>query len=196
MSVPEPDAIAAILELGAIVPADMPLEEVYTRVVHIARDTIPGAEEVSLTLVREEHPHTAASTGPLAFRSDECQYATGGGPSARSRHRDTTLVIDMRTETRWPTYTEQVLHEGALSSLSGALPAVIARRLRDARIGLESHACSAYGALRPASSFSPSGRSSHPKRWRTESSVSASFIASMWGGRISPRFTTVNSAST
>jgi len=113
VSVPEPEAIAAILELGAIVLADMPREEVFTRVVHIARDTIPGAEEVSVTLVREEHPHTAASTGPLAFRSDECQYATGGVPCLHAASTgNTTLVIDMRTETLWPAYTEQALHEG------------------------------------------------------------------------------------
>jgi hypothetical protein len=63
-----------------IVVGDMALNEVLTRVAQVAKDTIPGADEVSVTLVHRDHPSTTAYTGDLALGLDERQYAEGYGP--------------------------------------------------------------------------------------------------------------------
>lgn len=113
----------AVLELGRIVVGGTALAEVFLQVAQVAKDTVPGADEVSVTLVHQEHPSTPASTGALALALDERQYAEGYGPCLQAaRTGETLLVTDMGTETRWPEFAAQAVRDGALSSLSVALP--------------------------------------------------------------------------
>ncbi len=60
-----------VLELSRIVVGDMALDEVLTRVAQVAKDTVPGAGEVSVTRVHHDHTSTAASTADLALGLDE-----------------------------------------------------------------------------------------------------------------------------
>ena len=100
-----------------------PLAGVLDRLVHIARTAIPGADEVSITLVREERPWTAAYTGQLALDADELQYERGYGPCIDAGLSGTVLKVDdMRDEPRWPDYAAHVVPRGVLSSLSVPLP--------------------------------------------------------------------------
>jgi GAF domain-containing protein len=100
-----------------------PLEEVLQEIVDIAKDAVPGADEVSNTLVRGDKAWTSAYTGPLALDADEMQYERGYGPCMDAGRTGTVfLVTDMRGETRWPDYTEHVAARGVLSSLSVPLP--------------------------------------------------------------------------
>jgi GAF domain-containing protein len=100
-----------------------PLSAVLQRLVEIARDGIGGAEEVSITLVRDEGPWTAAYTGQLALDADEMQYERGYGPCIDAGVSGTVLrVDDMRVESRWPDYAATVVPRGVLSSLSVPLP--------------------------------------------------------------------------
>ena len=99
------------------------LDEVLRRLVTIARDCLPGADEVSTTLVRGEEPWTAAYTGQLALDADELQYERGYGPCIDAGLTGTVLLVeDTRSETRWPDYTAHVAARGVLSSLSVPLP--------------------------------------------------------------------------
>jgi GAF domain-containing protein len=100
-----------------------PLDEVLQQLVDIARDAIPGTDEVSTTLVRDDKAWTAAYTGKLALDADEMQYERGYGPCMDAGRTGTVLLIDdTREETRWPDYTVQVASRGVLSSLSVPLP--------------------------------------------------------------------------
>jgi GAF domain-containing protein len=100
-----------------------PLSGVLQRLVEIAKDGIPGADEVSITLVRDERPWTAAYTGQLALDADEMQYERGYGPCIEAGMSGTLLrVEDMRMEPRWPDYAANVVPRGVLSSLSVPLP--------------------------------------------------------------------------
>ena len=120
---PAHDPMLPVLELSRIVVGDMALNEVLTRVARVAKDTVPGADEVTVTLVHRDHPSTAAYTGDLALGLDERQYAEGYGPCLQAaRSGETQLVSDMSTETRWPKFAAQGVRDGALSSLSVALP--------------------------------------------------------------------------
>jgi GAF domain-containing protein len=100
-----------------------PLEEVLQQFVQIAKDAVPGAGEVSNTLVRDDKGWTAAYTGRLALDADELQYERGYGPCMDAGRTGTVLLIDdTRVETRWPDYTAHVAARGVLSSLSVPLP--------------------------------------------------------------------------
>lgn len=139
-----PDVTEALLELGLLVLNEMPLDDWFCRVAQIARDTVPGADEVSVTIVRGKHASTAASTGLLAAGLDERQYAAGFGPCLDSATTGSTnLVVDMGTEDRWPSYAAKAVQDGALSLLSVALP------LRGAYLGGLNIYARAKGAFTP-----------------------------------------------
>jgi GAF domain-containing protein len=102
---------------------EQPLSDVLQRLAHIAKDSLPGADEVSITLVRGDKPYTAAYTGQLALDADELQYERGYGPCIDAGLSGTVLTIDdMSRETRWPDYAAKVVPRGVLSSMSVPLP--------------------------------------------------------------------------
>jgi GAF domain-containing protein len=96
---------------------------VLTDVVTIARDNLPGADEVSITLLEDDHPITIASTGELATEMDERQYEVGWGPCLDAASNSSVLLVDdVRTDTRWPDYAEKAQEVGVGASLSAPLP--------------------------------------------------------------------------
>jgi GAF domain-containing protein len=112
-----------VAELARLVLADVTLDDALQQVVTIAKGALPGADEVSITLLRGDEPYTAAHTGTLALQADEMQYQRGYGPCMDAARGGIVLRIrDMRTETRWPDYTARVIGAGVLSSLSIPLP--------------------------------------------------------------------------
>lgn len=117
------DPQAAFAELGHMKLGEADLEGVLSRVAVLARRALPGADEVSVTLVRDQKPHTAAFTGQLAVRLDERQYQSGRGPCLdAAAGRMTLSVSDMHNERRWPDWAAQATAAGAYSSLSVGLP--------------------------------------------------------------------------
>jgi len=111
--------LMAVHELGYLVLGEMAVEQVCARVARLAHDTIAGVDEVSVTVLRGSCADTMAATGPLAAGLEEYQYATDSGPCLHAaRHRETVLVADMRTESRWPAYTARAVHAGVFGSLS------------------------------------------------------------------------------
>jgi GAF domain-containing protein len=117
------DPVLAFTELGRIDLATMDLQDVLSRVSELAKLTIPGADEVSVTLVQDGKATTAAFTGQLAMDLDEKQYETGFGPCLDAAHAGETIVInDMAQEVRWPDFTPRALEQGAHSSMSVGLP--------------------------------------------------------------------------
>jgi GAF domain-containing protein len=110
-------------ELGRIKLADTNIDAVLDKIAELAQRAIPGADEVSVTLMRGAGPHTAAFTGDLALACDERQYERGHGPCLDAAATAATLLIDdMGQETRWPDYTPGAVDAGAHSSLSIGLP--------------------------------------------------------------------------
>ncbi|WP_127783606.1 GAF and ANTAR domain-containing protein [Rhodococcus sp. X156] len=120
---PARELISAIHELTRIVVGEKPLDEVFAQVVQLARREIPGADEVSVTMVDGSGATTPAATGELACTLDEQQYSTGQGPCLQAATTGETLHIpDMQAEQRWPEYTPFAARNGGLSSLSVPLP--------------------------------------------------------------------------
>jgi GAF domain-containing protein len=117
------DPIAAFAELGRIKLGEVDLDDVLARVADLARRSLPGAGEVSVTLIRGNDAHTAAYTGQLAVELDEWQYERGHGPCLDASEAKLTLSIpDMTDEPRWPDWAARAVQAGAGSSLSIGLP--------------------------------------------------------------------------
>lgn len=117
------DPTNAFAQLGAIKLSDVDIDEVLDRVVQLAKRTVPGAREVSVTLLRGSDARTGAFTGKLALDCDEWQYELGHGPCLRSASNMVNVSVpDMSTEPRWPDWARTAQQAGACSSLSIALP--------------------------------------------------------------------------
>jgi hypothetical protein len=109
--------------LGRMKLGETNLQGVLEQVAHLAQLTIPGAVEVSVTLLGDRDARTAAATGQLAVTLDEWQYRNGHGPCLEASASHATLSLpDMTTEDRWPDWAVRALDAGAHSSLSIGLP--------------------------------------------------------------------------
>jgi GAF domain-containing protein len=113
----------AFAELGRIKFNETTFSGVLARVTGLATHTVPGADEVSVTLVGAGGAHTAAFTGRLALVLDEAQYRQGDGPCLAAAASDSTVYVpDMEGEDRWPAWARTAVAAGAHSSLSIGLP--------------------------------------------------------------------------
>jgi GAF domain-containing protein len=93
-------------------------------VVQLAIRAVPGAAEVSLTLVTGGRAHTAAATGQLARELDERQYQCGHGPCLEATEEETmVLAPDLTTDIRWYAWTAHAVAAGARCVLSIGLTA-------------------------------------------------------------------------
>jgi GAF domain-containing protein len=113
----------AFAQLGRIKLSETDLNGVFQQVADLAKRTISGASEVSVTLVKDKGAHTPAFTGDLALALDEAQYEAGHGPCLDAAVSTSTQhVPDMSSESRWPDWTPRAREAGARSSLSIGLP--------------------------------------------------------------------------
>ena len=122
---PEDDAVTqpAFDELGTMSFADHSLQSVVQKVTDLAARVIPGEPVASVTILRDGHPMTIASSGDLARELDEAQYRAGAGPCllAAAEGRPVT-VVDTRADERWTEMTALAAERGCRSTLSYPLP--------------------------------------------------------------------------
>jgi GAF domain-containing protein len=119
-----PRTRAMLDQLGQLLLAGHDSSSVLQRIVDLAAQAMPPGTEVSMTLVRDDSPTTAAFTGRLAEGLDEMQYERGHGPCLEAARIGLFIEIaDARTEDRWPGYIPGFLDRGALSSLAAPVPA-------------------------------------------------------------------------
>jgi GAF domain-containing protein len=113
----------AFAELGRIHFSDTDVVTALAKVADVARRSVPGADEVSITLVGPGGAHTAASTGQRAVTVDEWQYQQGHGPCLAAAAANITVSVrDMAGGTRWPEWADRAIDAGVHSSLSVGLP--------------------------------------------------------------------------
>ena len=117
------DPASAFAEFGRIKLGETDLSGVLTRVAELARRTLPGADEVSITLVRDGRPYTAAYTGEIARQLDERQYEREAGPCLQAAADKTTVSVpDTAGDTRWDSWAPKAAAAGVGSVLSVGLP--------------------------------------------------------------------------
>ncbi|GAA3928408.1 GAF and ANTAR domain-containing protein [Actinoplanes auranticolor] len=117
------DPASAFAEFGRIKLGETDLHGVLTRVAELARRTLPGADEVSITLVRDGRPYTAAYTGEIALQLDERQYEREAGPCLQAAaDKITVSVPDTAGDSRWDGWAPKAAAAGVGSVLSVGLP--------------------------------------------------------------------------
>jgi hypothetical protein len=76
--------------------------------VDVAVETVPGARWASVSLLRDGHFATIASTAPQAVRADVLQYAIGSGPCVDAALQDALFVTgQVRKDPRWSQWGQQ-----------------------------------------------------------------------------------------
>ncbi len=123
---PDPSQRVALMsaDIGGVLESMDELSDYLERVVHAVRRHVEGCDEVGVTILSGDRPHTAAYTTVQTLEIDAAQYALDEGPCLdAARHRRENRVDDVCVDDgHWPRFTEQVSQEGMRALL--ALPLV------------------------------------------------------------------------
>ena len=119
------DPQAAFVQLARIPLDRWTLNQVLSQVAELAKATIPGADEVSVTLANDRGTgaRSVAFTGDLAVGLDERQYDRGFGPCMDASLGGATILIDdTATEEHYRDFAAAAQRAGIRSSLSVGMP--------------------------------------------------------------------------
>jgi len=96
------------------------LDETLQRIVEVARDSVPGFDQVGISTVdRKGHVETRATTGELVRTLDAAQYDLGEGPCVDTlRDAEVVVVPDIGGDGRWPRYAPIAVRHGVRSQLA------------------------------------------------------------------------------
>jgi GAF domain-containing protein len=104
-------------ELGGVLESMEELSDYLERVVHAVCRHVDGCDEVGVTVISNDRPHTAAYTTVQTLEIDAAQYALDEGPcldAARTRREQ--VVPDLCTDDgRWPAFAEISRRDGMRS---------------------------------------------------------------------------------
>lgn len=113
----------AFKDLARLDLAELSLGEVLARVAALAKSTVPGADEVSVTLVEGESARSVAFTGKLAVQLDERQYVRGFGPCIHAAISGAVITIpDTEVDDRYRDFGRVAARAGMRSVLSVGMP--------------------------------------------------------------------------
>ena len=113
---------AAHVALGTAIAGE-PVGTVLGRVARLAKETVPGVEEASVTLMKNGKPRTIAFTGPLAIHLDERQYETGFGPCLDAAVSGSLITVpDTTAETTYKDFARTAARQGVTHTLSLGMP--------------------------------------------------------------------------
>jgi GAF domain-containing protein len=90
------DPLQAFAELALIALDAGPPERTLRHIAELAKQTLGGVEEVSLTVIEDGRPRSVVFTGPLAADLDERQYELGFGPCLDAAKTGQTITVDSR----------------------------------------------------------------------------------------------------
>jgi GAF domain-containing protein len=120
---PPRDPRAAFAELSKIMLGEQPLSATLERVAELAKQTIPGAAEVSVTLLQDGEVASVAFTGPLPVQLDERQYEGGFGPCMDAATSGRTITIDDTAHSpSYPDFARMAAGKGIRHTMSIGLP--------------------------------------------------------------------------
>jgi GAF domain-containing protein len=109
--------------LGLLVEAP-DVDTLLDNMVHLAADVVSPAAGCGLTVRRDGHPFSAATSNDLAAQVDEIQYGTDEGPCLEAMRGGIVLQVDDLTrDERWTSYRAHAIAYGVRSSLS--LPLIV-----------------------------------------------------------------------
>jgi len=117
------DPYESFAELSKIMLGAQPLTATLERIATLAARVVPGADEVSVTLIEQDHPRTVAFSGALASVLDERQYECGFGPCMDAAVTGNTIAIDdTATDDLYPDFSRLAAQNGVRHTLSMGMP--------------------------------------------------------------------------
>jgi GAF domain-containing protein len=120
---PSRDPRAAFAELSKIMLGEQELSQTLARVAELAKQTIHGATDVSVTLLHDTEVASVAFAGSLAAQLDERQYEAGFGPCVDAALSGTTIAIeDTADSPTYPDFARLARRHGITHTLSTGLP--------------------------------------------------------------------------
>src|SRR3954453_7850998 len=113
------DFTAALAEAARSINRPSSTQETLDAIVLAARDTVPGFEDVGVSLMHPDGTiETKASTGPIVLELDSIQYELGEGPCIDSMREEPMLTIERASEERrWPRYLPEARRRGLRSQM-------------------------------------------------------------------------------
>lgn len=140
----EDDLAQSLAGLSALPSAQMPLEQVLTRVARYAVQAIPGADGAGLTLLEQERADLVVTTADFVREVDDVQYSLGQGPCiTAAREAVTVMSGSLGADLRWRRFGGRVARMGVHSVVS--LPLIAADEVVGA-VNVYAHAKDAFDA--------------------------------------------------
>jgi GAF domain-containing protein len=122
---PDPplDRYVAFAELSRIMLTTQSLDRTLRRIADLARQTVVGAVDVSVTMLDGGRPVTSVFTGELAAYLDERQYESGFGPCIEAALTGATITIpDTSDSAVHPDFARAAFRHGVTHAVSVGLP--------------------------------------------------------------------------
>jgi len=117
------DPYESFAELSKIMLGAQPLTATLERIAKLAARVVPGADEVSVTLIEQDRPRTVAFSGSLAPVLDERQYESGFGPCMDAALSGATIPIDDTAQGgAYPDFGRVAFRHGITHTMSIGLP--------------------------------------------------------------------------
>jgi GAF domain-containing protein len=97
------------------------LTSMLTKITLIAAETIPGADAITITMMRKGEPTTPAFTEKRVLDLDLKQYELGDGPCLSAIRHQGVEQIQTDTDDRFPVFSAAARHRGIASVLSAPM---------------------------------------------------------------------------
>ena len=144
MTIPE-EALRELTALAGVVLGQEDLPSTLDEICRVAVRAVPNAEGASLTMFNEHGPSAVAASDDWAKTLDETQFLEREGPCLDAARTGLVFrVRDLKSETRWPSYTPRALDLGARSVVS--LPMAVESKIAGA-LNLYAREADAFDAL-------------------------------------------------
>ena len=114
------DAGRAIAAAARALYDGQTLDDTLQRIVEVARESVPGFDQVGITTVdKKGTPTTRATTGELVRTLDAAQYGLREGPCVDTlRGADSVVASHLADDGRWPRYVPVAAEHGVQSQLA------------------------------------------------------------------------------
>jgi transcriptional regulator with GAF, ATPase, and Fis domain len=113
------DLATILADAAEAINAGGTLEDTLDTIARTARDTVPGFDDVSIT-VRETDGSlsTMAATSALVRELDNLQYEVGEGPCLSALKQDENVLAEhLAQESRWPRYVPGAVDAGVRAQM-------------------------------------------------------------------------------
>lgn len=114
------DFAGTLAQVARIINRPQSVEETLDAIAHTARQSIPGFDEVGISLMHADgQVETKAATGDLVWELDTLQYELQQGPCVSSLREEPVIVVDhLRRTRRWPEFVPQAVKRGLKSQMA------------------------------------------------------------------------------